>query len=161
MYIYICIYVCTADAYCNTYSSSSSRAVLMVGRSNIRVLPIHFSSFRCVLQRDAVCCSVVQCVAVRTNTGCSQFSPPFSGMMHFVAVCCCVLLRVAVCCSCCSVLQCLAVCCSVLQCVAVSCSVCSVLLRVAVCCSVLQCLAVCCSVCSMLQCVAVRCSVSS
>ena len=51
-----------------------------------------------MLQRVAVCSSVLQCVAV----------------------CCSVLQCVAVCCS---VLQCVAVCCSVLQCVAVCCSV--------------------------------------
>jgi len=87
---------------------------------------------------EGVCCSVLQCVAVR----------------------CSVLWRVV---ACCSVLQCVAVCCNVLQCVAVCCSVLQcyehpgerawrrerrecVLQCVAVCCSVLQCVAVCCSV---------------
>ena len=46
-----------------------------------------------------VCCSVLQCVAVRCS------------VLQCVAVCCSVLQ--------CSVLQCVAVCCSVLQCVAV------------------------------------------
>ena len=67
---------------------------------------------------DAVCSSVLQCVAV----------------------CCSVLQCVA---ACCSVLQCVAVCCSMLQHVA---ACCSMLQHVAVCCSVLQCVAVCCSV---------------
>jgi len=69
----------------------------------------------------AVCCSVLQCVA----------------MCPCVAVCCSVLQSVV---ECCSVLQCVAVCCSVLQSV-VEC--CRVLQRVAVCCSVLQSVAVC------------------
>jgi len=51
-----------------------------------------------VLQCVAVCCSVLQCVAL--------------------SVCCSVLQCLAVCCIV-SVLQCVAVCCSVLQCVAV------------------------------------------
>jgi len=70
------------------------------------------------------------------------------------AVCCIVLLWVALYCS---VLQCVAVYCSVLQCVtsmradAYDCTLCYTVLQcVAVCCSVLQCVAVCCSV---LQCV--------
>jgi len=66
----------------------------------------------------AVCCSVLQCVAV-----CWWMSQP-SWMSHVtrcVAVCCvwysrCVAVG-------CSVIQCVAVCCSVLQCVAVCCSV--------------------------------------
>jgi len=81
----------------------------------------------------AVCCSVLQCVAVWLN-----------GSQVCVAVCCSVLQgeytqsirSVAVCCS---VLQCVAVCCSVLQCVAVCCSVAEWL--TSVCCSVLQCVA--------------------
>ena len=92
--------------------------------------------------RVAVCCSMLQCVAVR------------SSVLQCVAVCCGeiearvhsfshvspILLfhshiqsqadRVAVCCS---VLQCAVVCCSVVQ-------------YVAVCCSVLQCVAVCCHI---------------
>jgi hypothetical protein len=55
-----------------------------------------------------------------------------------IAVCCSVLLCVAMCCC----QQCAAVCCSVLQCVAVCCSVCSVLLHVVMCCIVLQSVAV-------------------
>ena len=89
--------------------------------------------------------------------------------VQYVAVRCCVLQCVAVCCRstqrhgavqcvavCCSVLQCAAVFCSVLQCVAVCCRSaqrhCAVLQCAAVCCSVLQCATVCRSV---LQCVAV------
>jgi len=86
-----------------------------------------------------------------------------------VAVCCCVLQSVAVCCSlllcvavCCCVLQSVAVCCNLLLCVAVCCCVlqsvavcCSLLLCVAVCCCVLQSVAVCCS---LSLCVAICCS---
>jgi len=53
-----------------------------------------------VLHGVAVCCSVLQGVAVR-------FTPPMQ-----------VIFQV-----CCSVLQCVAVCCGVLQCVAVCCSI--------------------------------------
>ena len=88
--------------------------------------------------RVALCCSVLQCVAV------------FCSVLKCVTVCCNVLQCDLVCCS---VLRCVAVCCSVLEC-AVVCY--SVLQYVTVCCSVLQCVAVCCSV---LQCVAVCCSV--
>jgi len=120
----------------------------------------------------AVCCSVLQCVAVdvreqllMTRFPCNHEPVhcrclPVAHLLQRVAVtcvCCRVLQSMGMCCS---VLQCVAVCCSVLQCVAVCCSVpqcaavcCSVLLQcAAVCCSVLQCAAVCCSV---LQCVAV------
>ena len=98
----------------------------------------------------AVCCSVLQCVAVCCSVlTCHQF-----------AVCCSVLQCVAVCCS---VLQCvwMSPICSVLQCVAVHCSA---LQCVSVCCSVLQCVAVCWRVvatcCRVLQRVAECCSVS-
>jgi len=71
-----------------------------------------------LLVREAVCCSVLQCVVM------------FCGVLQCAASCCSVLQCVAVCCSvlqcvavCCSVLQCVAVCCIVLQCVAVNCSV--------------------------------------
>ena len=92
---------------------------------------------------DAVCCSVLQCVAVCCS------------VLQCLAVCCSVLQCVAVCCSvlqcvavCCSMLQCVAVCCSVLQCVAVCCSVlqCEALIEIAECCRGLQCVAACCSV---------------
>jgi len=63
-----------------------------------------------VLQYDAVCCSALQCVAVR---GC---------VLKCIAVCCsvwqCVLASQLAVSACCSVLQCVAVCCSV--CVRVS-----------------------------------------
>jgi len=78
------------------------------------------------LLTGAVCCSVLQCVAVccRRRIYIIVFAgPPFAnflslhGIRHqFVAVCCSVLQCVAVCCS---VLQCAAVCYSVLQCVTV------------------------------------------
>ena len=56
-----------------------------------------------------MCCSVLQCVAVR----CSVLSWIYAEARHIALFQC-----VAVCCS---VLQCVAVCCSVLQCVAVCC----------------------------------------
>jgi len=56
-----------------------------------------------VTERDPLCCSVLQCVAVCCS------------VLQCVAVCCSVLQFVAVCCS---VWQCVALCCSVVQCVA-------------------------------------------
>ena len=79
------------------------------------------------MQRVAVCCSVLQCVALR------------AGPTHLGAATCAFQVW-------CSVVQCGAVCCGVLQRVAACCSVSqravayySALQRVAVCCSVLQC----------------------
>jgi len=84
---------------------------------------------------DSVCCSVLQCVAVRCSA------------LQCVAMCCSVLRCVAVCCSllksvavCCSLLQSVAVCCSLLQC-----HLNSRFLRDSVCSGVLQCIAVRCS----------------
>jgi len=103
-----------------------------------------------VLQCVAVCCSVMQRVAV----SCSE--------LQCVAVCCGVLQRVVLQCvtslgfvqlSVYAVVLCVAVRCSVLQCVAVSCNM---LQCVAVCCNVSQCNEVCCGV---LQYVAMCCSV--
>jgi len=90
------------------------------------------------LQCVAVCCSVLQCVAVPCVAVC--------GSVQCVAVCCSVFQCVA---ASCSALQYVAVCCRVLPCVAL-CG--SVRQCVAMCCSVLQCVAVCRSV---SQCVAV------
>jgi len=125
-----------------------------------------------------VCCSVLQCVVVRSVLQCVAVRCSVSrcvalcGMLQYVAVCCSVLQCVAVRCT----VWCVTVCCSVLWCVTLSaddavtssaykyvwaCHVavcCSVLHRVVVCCSVLQCVAVCCMYCSVLQCVAVCCS---
>jgi len=97
-----------------------------------------------LLQSVAVCCSVLQCVAVTTVRCCRA--------MQCVAVFCSVLqLPQCVVAERCSVLQCFAVCCSYHS---------ALLQSVAVCCSVLQCFAVttvrCCRA---LQCVAVFCSV--
>jgi len=64
----------------------------------------------------AVCCSVLQCVAVCSESHASQEQV----ISKCNSVCCSVLQYVAVCCS---VLQCVAVCCSALQCVASCCSV--------------------------------------
>ena len=86
----------------------------------------------------AVCCSVLQCVAVCCSVvQCS--------VVQCVAVCCNVLKLLR-----CSLLQSFAEFRSMLQCVGQCVGQC-----VAVCCSVLQCVAVCCSV---LQCGAVQCS---
>jgi len=79
--------------------------------------------------RVAVCCSVLQCVAVCCIR--KTVNRHVQGHTHMYAETparvathtdeCVVLQRVAVCCS---VLQCVAVCCSVLQCAAVCCSWC-------------------------------------
>jgi len=131
----------------------------------------------CLVQCVAVCCSVLQCVAVATEVPeDAAFLAPL--LLHVPGkVCCSVLQCVAVCCS---VLQwqlrypktrhlwrrfystclvkCVAVCCSVLQCVAVATEVpedAAYLAPLLSTCLV-QCVAVCCIA---LQCVAVRCSV--
>jgi len=90
-------------------------------------------------------CTVLQCIAVHCSV-CLQCNEDFTareGAGVCVAVCCCALQYVAVCCSV------VAVCCSVLQCVLVMRSslpegaqVC-VLQCVAVCCRAVQCVAVC------------------
>jgi len=68
------------------------------------------------LQCVAVCCSVLQCVAVRYLLS--------SGWVGYVFIHCKSVLQCVECVAeCCSVLQCVALCCSVLQCVAVCCSV--------------------------------------
>jgi hypothetical protein len=104
----------------------------------------------CIMEKNEVCCSVLQCVAV-----CS--------VLQSVAECCSVLQRVVVCCS---VLLCVAVCCDWRQARSrreknTNCSVNDRALGVAVCCSVLQYVVVCCSVlqCDNTHCVAVCCSV--
>ena len=89
-----------------------------------------------MLQYVAVCCSVLQCVAVSETW---RFHTERARVLQCVAVCCSVLQCVAVCCSelhsvrpgiftwhermCCSALQHVVACCSVLQRVAVCCSV--------------------------------------
>ena len=73
------------------------------------------------MQYGAVCCSVLQCVAVLVDLAGSCI------VLYCVAVCCSVLQCVAVLVSfadykrgiCCSILQGVVVCCSMLQCVAV------------------------------------------
>ena len=65
-----------------------------------------------MLQCVAVCCSVLQCVAVEAG---SEGGRDTRGVcVRLVSICCKVLQSVAVCCS---VLQCVAVCCSGLECV--------------------------------------------
>jgi len=108
-----------------------------------------------VLQCVAVCCSMLQCVSVRTH--CSKNHSKCSDISHhFITQCIAVLAHASYPSTppqlVCSVLQCVAVCCSVLQRVAVCCSV---LQRIAPYCSVLQCNALCCVAvcCRVLQCV--------
>ena len=115
-----------------------------------------------MLQCIAVCCSVLQRVAVYRSPliawsipKATPFAAVYCSVLQYLAVLSNALQCVAVGCS---GLQCVAVCCSVLQCVAVCCSVSLIdnfvfdpkrhrlLQCVAVCCSVLQCVAVCCSV---------------
>jgi len=86
----------------------------------------------------AVCCSVLQCVAVSCCE--SQWAAVSCSVLQCVAVASCESLHVR---GHVRVLQCVAVCCNVLQCVAVSCSV---LQYVAVCCCELQWVAVSCSI---------------
>jgi len=105
-----------------------------------------------VLQRDAVCCSMLQgccrCVAGVLQVCCSEWTPPSWPAISVDSQNCSVVQCVA------GVLQCAAVCCSilqrvtgVLQCTVVYCSVLQYAAGVLqVCCSVLQCAAVCCSV---------------
>jgi len=119
-----------------------------------------------MLQRVAVCSSVLQCVVARctglqsvavcctASTGLCDLSsvhandprPRCAYMTDSVAVCCSVLQWGAVWCS---VVQCVAVCCSEVQCVVVRCSV---VQCVAVFCSVLPCGAVYCSARCRLKC---------
>ena len=111
-----------------------------------------FAAVRCsVLQRVAVCYSVLHCVCMCVHV-CVQLAMRRIGKAPICEVCCSALQRVAVCCS---VLQCVAECVYVCTCV---CTVgyaayrkgpnlwdsISVLQRVAVCCSVLQRVAACC-----------------
>ena len=121
----------------------------------------------------AVCCSVLQYVALRCHT---HVSVAHAALSQCVAVGCSVLQCVAVCCTalphscecgscrpvavCCSVLHCVAQRChthvsvahaALLQCVALCCTAlphsceCGSCRPVAVCCTVLQCVAVCCT----------------
>ena len=93
----------------------------------------------CMSLRVAVCCGVLQCVAVWHRT--------HNKRAGILCVCLCVLQCVAVCCC---VLQCVAVCCSVLQCdKGPTAKERAYYVYVSACYSVLQCVAVCCSV---LQC---------
>jgi len=69
-----------------------------------------------VLHCVIVCCSVLQCVAIRLVDIFKCQRAVRCSVLKWVAMCCIVLQCVAVCYS---VLQCVAVCCSILQCVAV------------------------------------------
>jgi len=96
-----------------------------------------YSSVSRTLQRFAVCCSVLQCVAVHDSLRVSCLRVMCVSLTgSHVAVYCRALQCVALCCS---VLQCVAVCCSVLQCVA---GCCRLFQGVAGCCRVLQSVAV-------------------
>jgi len=93
---------------------------------------------------DAVCCSVLRCVAVRCSMLQCDAVPKALQQLELIQ-------RVSLCCG---ELQCVAVCCSVLQCAAVCCSVngatavlvdtvcCNGLRRVVACCELLQSVAV-------------------
>jgi len=94
-----------------------------------------------VLRCVAVCCSVLQYVAV--NVLCKMTRELM--YMYCAAVRGSVLQMLQCAAMCCNVLQCVAVCCSVLQYVADTAVCCSELQYAAVCCSVLQCSALCCS----------------
>jgi len=102
--------------HCNTSRTSSFKLDFLCGT--------HICKCSRVLQFVAVCCSVLQCVAIflQFSGGLSSLSFPHPHLYRliYVAVCCSALQCVAVCCS---VLQCVAVCCSVLQCDAVCCNV--------------------------------------
>jgi len=69
----------------------------------------------------AVCCSVLQCVAVCCSVSTTHVPSLCSrtpiDLCIYCAVCCCVLRCVAVCCG---VLRCVAVCCGVLRCLSLS-----------------------------------------
>ena len=152
------ICICLLNESCHTLQNWPRRSVLLC-------------LLWLALQRDTVCCSVLQCVAAcivivghvprMCNDNCERCPTQIrlsSSVLQCVVECCSVLQSVAVCCI---VQQSVAVCCSVLQCVEICCSV---LQCVAVCYSVLLCYAVCCSVSvavcfSALQCVVVWCSV--
>jgi len=130
-----CVAVCCSMLQCVAVCSS----VLQGNKCFREVQFLYNVKAHFVKVTEAVCSSVMQCVAV------------FCSVLQCVAVCCSVLLQcVAVCCSvsrgrncfrevqfplctsarcvkvtevvCCSVMQCDVVCCSVLQCVAVWCS---------------------------------------
>jgi len=156
----------------NTAESQTSQLALLLQSKNEELETVLARTRRVTdagedLQCVAVCCSVLQCVAV-FDVCCSVILETVLAQTRRVADASEKMQRVAVCCS---VLQCVAVCCSVLQSVAVSysrlCSRelvaspmrvggCSLLQYVTLCCNALQCVAICCSV---LQCGAVRRSV--
>jgi len=83
------------------------------------------------------CESASNCMHVSYHTGKWVISPEYA-QTQFVAVCCYVLLCVALCASVLQNVACVEVCCSALQSVAVCC-------RVLQCADLLQCVAVCCS----------------
>ena len=118
--VYICAQICAAVrriqiCACTTYMHRS-----------VLVPHVRMSLLTCMCKCRvavgvAVCCSVLQCVAVccsaSTNVH-ARMSLPHAMMSHLMHMRKC---RVAVCVAvCCSVLRCIAVCCSVLQCVAIS-----------------------------------------
>ena len=112
MYVYICTPINQVCNLLNYMDRGMVNGVLPHLGEQLQVCSL--------LQRVAVCDSVLQCVAVNyMDRGMVNGVLPHLGEQLQV-VCCSVLQCVAVCCS---VLQCVAVCCSVLQCVAVCCSV--------------------------------------
>ena len=100
----------------------SSVAAIVHSAATVRFTPFSGVIYSSVLQCVAVCCSVLQCAAGRSN------------MLPCGAVCC-------------RVVQCVAVCSNVLRCVAVCCSASLGVAKVYLFCTgVLQCTAVCCNV---------------
>jgi len=88
----------------STHLQECRAHALRVAHSIRCATPRHSIVFPYVLTVYDLCCSALQCVAMRCSA------------LQCDAVCCSVMQCVAVCCS---VLQCFAVCCSVMQCVAV------------------------------------------
>ena len=109
-------YVCMPHLFAviaHTAKLQISVAFIRVTHTHAHEHTHHQPAYERGLQCIAVCCFVLQCIAV------------YCSVLQCIAVCCFVLQCIAVYCS---VLQCIAVCCSVLQ-------------YIAVCCSVVQCVA--------------------
>jgi len=187
IYMYIYVYTCVSEwsweperhiEQCVRSFCTAQKSLEEVSCCNIQVIfgiQLHTITVQilcvaaCCTYLVAVCCSVLQRIAVDTYhrrtiiVCCSVLHLRSSSVLQCVSMCCSALqwihtmparvLRVAVCCNylvalCCSALQCVSVCGSVLQCVAVdiyyhctSIVPCSVLQLPRI--SVLQCIAVC------------------
>ena len=110
------------------YPNAPAPAASPLGNDSrlLQCVPVCCSALQCVamrhsvLQCAAVCCSAGSITEISNATAPkpSPFGNDFS-LLHCVAVCCSVMQCVVMCCS---VLQCFALCCTVLQCVAVPCA---------------------------------------